>query len=436
MQFITLILLCAAQLTNALPPSGQLAATNAASAGKLTMLLNKKQYLEFELALQDAHELTRADRDFFSGVLANRKNNTAESVRMLEPLGMAPESASGSAERGKELWLTLADDYVKAFQYGRAAEAYAHVLKTAGFSLSDQEKKDISGSFQMYDLMKDFPAQSVEAAGPFTIQTRRDVLGLIEGPVEAGGAAISAIFDTGADASVLAMSRARQLGLKISEKTTPVGGAAGGICQVHVTIIPRLQIGNAVLRNVGAIVMEDQDLYCAPAHFQMEMIVGYPEIAALGCVTFYADGRIGASPSINRPGAEMFMEGNKPLIAAGTGKGARLFNLDTGASVTVLYEPYYGENRDAFAGLKPVPYQVTGVGGAHEVPAFNGVEVPLAFGSTPVVLHNITVLTGPHNTDPEEYFYGNLGQDLLQPLRSWSLDFRSMHFEIDTGTNP
>jgi len=67
------------------------------------------------------------------------------------------------------------------------------------------------------------------------------------------------------------------------------------------------------------------------------------------------------------------------------------------------------------------------------VPAFNGVDVPLAFGTASVVLHNISVLTKPHNTDPKEFFYGNLGQDLLRPLRSWSLNFRSMRFQIEAN---
>src|SRR5208283_4417114 len=97
---------------------------------------------------------------------------------------------------------------------------------------------------------------------------------------EVGGKTVSALFDTGADGSVLTMTLARQLGLKISEATTTGSGAAGGSFQGHVTLIPRLKIGDAEIRNVGAGVFDDKDLYLAPAHMQIDMIIGYPEIAA------------------------------------------------------------------------------------------------------------------------------------------------------------
>jgi hypothetical protein len=33
----------------------------------------------------------------------------------------------------------------------------------------------------------------------------------------------------------------------------------------------------------------------------------------------------------------------------------------------------------------------------------------------------------------KEYFYGHLGQDILKPFRSYTLDFRSMRFSIEAG---
>jgi clan AA aspartic protease (TIGR02281 family) len=432
----SIIILCfTARLTIAMPPAEPPAAAATETSAKLTLLLEEKRYLEFEQAFNEAHDLAAPDRCFFSGMLANRKNRIAESLRALEPLLTGRQAGSLTAEQSKLGWLALADDYAKSFQYGKAGKASAQVLQQFASLFGEQEKKDMESDRHSNELMKDYPAQTVKVSAPFTLQTKRDVLGLIEGPVEVGGKTISAVFDTGADGSVLTMTRARQLGLKISEETVLAYGAAGGVIQAHVTLIPRLQIGNAEIRNVGAGVFDDKILYIAPAKMQIDMIIGYPQIAGLGCVTFYDDGRVGVSPSTNNQGAEMFMEGNKPLIAAKTRKGVRLFNLDTGAPGTLLYDLYWNENKDAFVGVNPSPYQVLGAGGSHEVPAFNGVEVPVAFGTASVVLHNISVLTKPHNTDPKEFFYGNLGQDLLRPLRSWSLDFRSMHFEIDPGAN-
>lgn len=128
----------------------------------------------------------------------------------------------------------------------------------------------------------------------------------------------------------------------------------------------------------------------------------------------------------------MFLEGNKPWIAATTRKGSRLFVLDTGAPHTTMYDLYWNENQDAFAGVQLGDIQFMGVGGNRQIPGFLAADVPLTFGDVSVVLHNIATLTKSH-TDAPEVLYGCLGQDLLRPLHSWSLDFQSMHFQIDTG---
>ncbi|MGA2280616.1 MAG: retropepsin-like aspartic protease [Verrucomicrobiota bacterium] len=404
-----------------------------ANINALMKLLQNRNYLEFEQAFKAHPDFSPLARDFFAGVLANRQNDVIQSAQLLEPMLTPLPPGQLPAEQRKLGLLTLADDYVKSFQYGKAAEAYAHVLQQFASLLGEQEKKeDIADCHQICELMKDYPAQTIKTGGPFTVQTKRDAIGLIEVPIEVGGKTGLAVIDTGADITTISLTRAHQLGLKISEGTTLVGGAAGAKFRCHTALIPLLKIGNAEIHNLAAIVMDDKDLYVAEAHFQIEVVIGYPVVAALGCVTFYADGRIDANQSTNKQGAEMFMEGNKPWIAAKTRKGVRLFFLDTGAPRTTMYDLYWNENRDVFAGANLGTIQFLGAGGNRDIPGFLAAEVPLVFGTIPVVLHNIAVLTKPH-TDAPEVLYGCLGQDLLRPLRSWSLDFRSMRFQIEAN---
>jgi len=409
------------------------ASSTSPTAASLAGLLKERRYLEFEQLLSEPNDLSPTDRNFYLGILSACKNRPTESLRLLEPLLISRQPTPLTAEQQKTGWLALADDYSKTCQYGKSADAAGYVLKQFPDLLTDDEKTSIDGDREGTILMKDFPAETVDISGPFTLQSKRDPVGLIEGPVVVAGNRVSAVFDTGADTTVLTVSVARQLGCKIVAGSAPAVGAAGDTFQAQMALIPTLRIGSAVFHNVASAVFDDKLLYISQVPYQIPMIVGYPEIAALGRVTFYADGRIGQGVQQGDPGAEMFLIGNKPLIVARTGKGLRLFNLDTGAPGTLLYNLYWQENREAFVGKTPTPYRVLGAGGSHVAEAFNGCEVSLGFGSRRVILHHVSVLTGPHNTDAREFFYGNLGQDLLLPLRSWTLDLRAMRFVIDPG---
>jgi len=165
------------------------------------------------------------------------------------------------------------------------------------------------------------------------------------------------------------------------------------------------------------------------------MLLGHPEIAALGRVTYYADGRFCADPARLMEGAEVWMDENRPLIVGRTGKGPRLFLLDSGMDDCSLSCLYWKDIQDTRVGNKPESYRFWGAGGTREIPAVNAGDVALIFGTTPVVLHETMVLTQPAGANPKERIYGIVGQSLLQSLRSWTLDYRTMHFQIDNGAN-
>ena len=430
MKSLSVCWLAAAQLSLAGPPVEPATAGTETSA-KLTAQLSERRYVEFEQSLSEAHDLVAPDRSFFSGILASHKNQTAQSLRMLEPLLVQAPFASLSAEQRKLGWEALVDDYTKSFQYAKAAAADAQLLKQFTPLLTPCEKRELASDRRECELKMDYPPQTVKTAGPFTVQTKRDALGLIEGPVQIGGTTLWAVLDTGAGGTAITMTGARRLGLKISKGTSTEFGATGRAVHAHAALLPKLQIGTAEFQNVAVMVFDDRDLHIAPLHFELEMIIGYPAQAALGRVTFYADGRMGACQPTDDQGAAMFMDGNTPLIAAKTPKGARLFSLDTGAWNTVLYDVYWRENEEAFSGRKPGSYRAWGVGGSRTLPAFSASEVPLTFGTNSVVLHKIAVLTKPHLPGAEELYYGNLGEDLLRSLRSWTIDFQSMRFDIE-----
>ena len=53
-------------------------------------------------------------------------------------------------------------------------------------------------------------------------------------------------------------------------------------------------------------------------------------------------------------------------------------------------------------------------------------SLELQLGTATATLHNLVVLTQPLGTGVLDSMYGNLGQALVAPFRSYTIDFRSM----------
>ena len=81
----------------------------------LDLLLNLRSYVELEKALASDTNLSPEDRAYFTGVMANRRNRAAESIKVLQPL--IPELSRSNQRRAVFALSTLADDYEKTYQF-------------------------------------------------------------------------------------------------------------------------------------------------------------------------------------------------------------------------------------------------------------------------------------------------------------------------------
>ena len=66
------------------------------------------------------------ERDYFTGVLANRSGRVEESIRLLE--SVLPEMRKTNPARAAVALEALANDYLKVFRYADAARAYDDLL--------------------------------------------------------------------------------------------------------------------------------------------------------------------------------------------------------------------------------------------------------------------------------------------------------------------
>jgi len=394
-------------------------------------LIRQKEYLEAESALAADRGLSQTDRAFLEGVMANRRNQVQKSIRLLTRL--LPSLARGSRGRAIIALSTLADDYEKSFRYGDAANAYTELGRRYGTYMTETERRRARNEAMRWNLLRGAPPQQVTVVGFFRVPTTRDRMGLPELVVRIEGQPIPMILDTGANLCTMNLSSARRLKLKISAARATSRGISGSVMIVRTTVVPELQVGDAVLRNVAFMVLEDRDLDVPQLHYRFPGSLGFPVLSALGRITFFADGQLGVGGSARRPTPEesnFFLDRLTPVVAVTLNGTKGLFNIDTGATGSFFSALYYGSHLADFEGQPRGSLNLMGAGGEALIPVYFARSVALVLGKGCVRLEDVPVLTQPRGTG-DDRFYGTIGQDVLQELQSYTFDFRTMHFRIE-----
>jgi len=415
-------------------PQATAPASNAQKAGQQSasqqfeFLLSERRYPELAEKLPSAG-LSPLHRDYFEGVLANRQNRLPDAIRLLEKA--LPGLKSESPERTAQALHLLADSYVKSFHYADAIPVYADLLTNYERYLEKSERKSTEDDYKTVQLLKDAPPQTVELKEAVTIPTHRSKLGTIDMDLTLNGVTRSWIVDSGANFSVVTESLARKLALPISKEEATTQGITGAENPLHTAIIPELKIGIAVVRNAVVLVLRDSDLniHFGRGRYQIDAILGYPVLSALGSLTFANNAiRIGPSDAASDAGAVLYMELLTPLLQCSIGGRELLFSFDTGADRSIFTVKYYKQFRDtALRGLPLKSYKLGGAGGVRQFNVYFQPLVEAHIGSRVSALKEVPVLPEPMSTDLDK-LNGNLGRDLVNGFQSFTIDFTHMRF--------
>jgi predicted aspartyl protease len=399
----------------------QLVAT-ASPLRNLKELYNNKQYFELRDALKDRHIDEHADLLFYRGAVGNKFNQLQLSITYFKEY-LKREKEDKDSELLVECYEMLADDYLKTYQYQKAAEAYNVLLTKFAHTIDAERKSDFENSVKLCGALSKVPRQTVVFYGSSII--KKDQRGYI--PLEINNQKVSLTFDTGANLSVITNSFAEKLALTVINVPIDVVAVAGNKVKARLGVARAIRIGNAIIRNVVFLVFDDKDLYISEADFQINGLVGFPVIEALREVTFVRDGEI-YIPNAPATGGEqnMCLDGLSPLIA-GWFKDKRLvFALDTGASRSTLYPPFYQEYEDMIkAEYEEHNERVRGVGGYKEIKGYLAKNITMRFSGRVARFAQIPILT-ERTTDISRRFYGNLGQDLIKQFEKMTLNFKTM----------
>jgi len=406
---------------------------------RLSALLADHQFLEMERLLQDSDDatadgpakLTQQQSQLYRGVLANRENKPQESIRLLEPLieQLRPDI---STPEEKTLRQALAEDYMRAGDWAKAAAAYQN-LSNQG-SLSPDEKSEIELPLKLLPLVAAYPPMTVEPGKPFTLPYDRDALGLTDVPVFIDAQSHDWMLDPTAPFNLICRSTAKQIGLKISDRSATVETITGRPMQVHPTLIPRFTLGTVTYRNMTAFVFDDADYYFPKSGYQVRGVLGYPAVSALGSLTISAEARIEVQPGDKgeklTAGARFFLDGDQIVAALGKAGDERMFIVDAGGQQTYLTSRYYAEHSGDFSNSKMQLLTTPSAQKRPPAPAYVVESLTLTIGATPTTFHYLQVLTQPLDAAAVDDAYGTLGIDALDELKSYTFDYRTMRFSV------
>jgi hypothetical protein len=404
-------------------------------ASDLALLVQEKRYIEFERQLEgaSAQGLSASDRALFEGILANRRNQVAKSIRLLEPL--AHTLAEGPIDRAELGLCTLGDDYAKRFRYRDAADDYTLLSRVPGY-IEDDTGCQAALEGERWGLLRQSPAQSTTITGPFTLKENRTPAGLLEVPVQAPHFSDHWILDTGANLSAVTRTVAAQLGLTLSAATSTAQGSGGILVRIHTAVVPEIQISRATIRNLPVLVFEDNDLSFPQVSYQIHGSIGLPVLQSLGRITFHSDGRFAvhrASLRQKARPANLYLEGFTVLIETEIGGKQHLLTLDTGATGTFLSKQYYEEHKTEFDAEEPRELEMIGAGGSTIIRCYVLHDATFNIGGRGVELHDVYVLTELTGLPTE--FGGNLGESAVGLLSSYTLDFRNMTLTVDASAS-
>jgi len=398
-------------------------ASLASSQTKLKALYDRKQFFELRDALKQIDSNDESEI-FYRAVVSNKFHRPTESISFIQKF---LEAATEQNTLVRDSYEVLADNYLKTYQYAKAAEAYKTILARFGPTLAVKKKRDIQNSARLWSALRDVPAQSITRHGSSTIQTKHNDLGLTEWPVEVNGQMHSFIFDTGANLSTVIRSYAVRLGFKIIETPITVGSLTDTQTTARLGVAPALKIGEVTINNAVFLVFEDKDLYIAPAKFQINAIIGFPIIEALKEISFHKDGKVFLPAEPGAGGEQnMFLDGLTPGIA-GVFRGRRLtFTFDSGADTTLFYPRFYKANEiEIKRKYKAQPRRLGGAGGIKPVIAYRVTDLVISFSGKDARFTAADILTRGVR-DEARYYDGNLGQDLIKQFEKMTINFNAM----------
>lgn len=327
-------------------------------------------------------------------------------------------------------------------EQGKYAEA-ADGLKSIAEQLP--QMPIIQSMYQHYNTLRDYPALSINRPNkdvtiPFHLQMlkankreewmragKKQFKGyLMTVPVTCHGKQQSFIFDTGASASFVTESVAKNLNLTILSDTILLNGNQKGL-QAY---IDSLQIGDIVCRNMIVYVGLNNPLDTLVGG--VDAVLGMDFIKAVGETQILFDRQqivFPSQPATSTAQSNIFLDGTL-IMQVRKGEVPLSFIFDTGCTTAELYSDYYTKfTTEVNAVAEPDTITTGAYGTITTSPILLLPELTFMIGETSVTIDEINLF--PHNDNLLYVHDGRMGMDLIRRFHKTTINLNDMFVRFE-----
>lgn len=389
-------------------------------------LIQKKNFFKAKAQYQEHRQSYSAtERNILEAFILNAFNKPSHSNRTIAQLNKKATYISDTIMM--ELLKIQVDNYIKNYQYKEAKNGIEKLLDGYSNMLSAKETNNLNNLLKIWSTFQNEPPQKVRLNNPDSLALSIDKAGLKNLEINIKTDTALFIFDTGANISSVTQSVAKKLKMKLFPVTIEVGTITGNKTNAQLAICPVLYLGKIEIQNAIFLVFNDESLYIQEIDYQINGILGFPVIEALGEVKISQNGffSVAKNPKSTRNESNMALDGLFPLICL----DGKHYTFDTGADETILYEAYYLAYKEEID-RKYTKEQISfaGAGGTR---SFEGYSIDFTFkiNGKEYRLNQIQLLT--EKLKPTETVYGNVGQDVIQKFNAMTINFERMFIKFE-----
>jgi predicted aspartyl protease len=344
-------------------------------------------------------------------------------------LRVAWTTPGASRDVGRHAMSLAATVLLHAGRYREAGDLLDQAISNYADDLTPDIRQDMDQARGVAMALRDQKPQTVAKSGNGRVPLSIDMLGLTRAPVVIEGHAEQAVLDTGANFSTLSATAAKQLGVKMLARKTSVASSTTEAVDTTLAIAHTLRLGPVTLHDVAFLVVNDAALSPLGPKSRIDVIVGFPVLAALGRITFreVPTGKPGkarellmaASPRTTAAGNLRF-DGFNAFIQARTNGEMVPFFVDSGADKTVFEKRYARTQPDKLKGLAHKTVRIGGAGLTEEREIAVVPAMTFVIGNAAVPLTDVPIeLTGGGS----DVNYGTIGNDVLWAKGGYTIDF-------------
>jgi len=388
---------------------------------QLDSLYRHRNYFQLDRRLGELSRQNRPIIVFYRAAVEKAFNHLLESNRFLDRL--INDAITADTLQTAALSMKM-NNYLRMHAYSEALSTAVTLLHDPG--LREDRKSDIQNTRLILQALRDTPPQQIEKSDDSILKLKGTHI-----DVNLNSHVRDYAYDTGANYSILMASEAREVGLEIIEAGFDVGTATGKKLKGDLAVADSLIIGSMFLRNVVFLVFPDNAL-TFPGGFQLRGIIGFPVLEAMGELRFQDDTIFIPEKVPERRIMNLALDDLTPLITFAFTSDTLLGRLDTGATETVFYEPFY---RTYFSGMidssRIDTTRYGGVGGVVSYPVYRLENIQIGIAGETVMLDSTFAHTTGLGSTAESYLYANIGLDAIQNFDRYILNFRDMAFVVE-----